>query len=123
MLLKRAAACTPVTANDGCRLVELLHPRNDGVALPYSLALAEVAAGERTLPHRLGRDEVYLVTAGRGRMHVDGEASEIGPGDAVLIPAGAVQWIEALGGDVLAFAALVSPPWQAEDDVLVPAPG
>ncbi len=116
MLIKSTRDCPALIANDGCRVFEVLHPRNDAVTLPYSLAVAEVEPREASYRHRLRQAEVYYVLEGHGRMHVDDEAREVGPGDAVLIPPGAVQWIENLGDGVLRFAAIVSPPWRAADD-------
>ena len=50
-------------------------------------------------------------------MHIGDEASAVTAGDAVVIPAGSVQWIECHGDEVLEFIALVSPPWRAEHDL------
>lgn len=116
MFTKSLSECASLIANDGCRVWEILHPRNDALALPYSFALAEVAAGEHSYRHRLAQTEVYYVLAGSGLMHVDDEARALHAGDAVVIPAGAVQWIENLGAEPLRFIAVVSPPWRAEDD-------
>lgn len=118
MLVRRTNDAEEITANDGCRLRELLHPEKDGSSLPYSLAVARVEPGQRTLPHCLtDESEVYYVVQGEGRMHIDDAASVLRAGDAVVIPAGAVQWIECTGDGTLEFLALVSPPWQAEHDV------
>jgi len=118
LLVKRFGNCLEITANDGCRLRELLHPDKDASGLPYSLAVARVAPGERTLPHRLSEEtEVYYVVSGHGTMRIDDEASEVRAGDAVVIPAGSVQWIECRGSEVLEFVALVSPPWRADHDL------
>jgi len=116
MLLKRLADCVPFVANDGCTIREVLHPAHGDCALPYSLALADVAVDEATYRHRLDRDEVYFVLEGSGRLHVDDGSTLLGPGDAALIPAGAVQWIENAGAVPLRFAAIVSPPWAAAGD-------
>ena len=117
MLVRRSSECEEITANDGCRLRELLHPDKDGSGLPYSLAVASVRPGERTLPHLLTDEtEVYYVVSGTGRMHVGAEESELGPGDAVVIPVGTEQWIECRGDEPLQFVALVSPPWQVDHD-------
>lgn len=116
MFVKNAENCAEFTAVDGCRLRELLHNKNDAVELPYSLALARVEAGRRTRRHRLDRTEVYYITQGRGLMHIDEEEREVGQGEAILIPAGAVQWIENSGEDELCFIAIVSPPWSADGD-------
>lgn len=116
MFVKSLSDCPALRASDGCRVFEVLHPRNDGIDLPYSFAVAEVAPGEHSYRHRLAQTEVYYVLAGRGRMHIDDAARELRAGDAVVIPGGAVQWIENLGSDTLRFIAVVSPPWRAADD-------
>lgn len=116
MFVKSLADCEPVTANDGCRIFELLHENNDRIDLPYSLAVAEVDPGESSYRHRLRQSEVYYVLDGRGRMHVGEDVQDLVTGDAVLIPAGAVQWIENTAAETLRFVAIVSPPWRAEDD-------
>ena len=116
MLVKSERDCVPRTANDGCRIRELLHPANERIELPFSLAIAEVAPGERTYRHRLRQVEAYYLLQGRGRMRIGGETREVMAGDAVLIPAGELQWIENHGTEVLKFAAIVSPAWRAEDD-------
>lgn len=109
-----------IIANDGCRLRELLHPDRDDSGVSYSLAVAWVDPGTSTHPHRLeAQTEVYHIISGEGRMHIGEEASPVGPGDTVVIPAGATQWIECTGDVPVYFAALVSPPWRAEDDVRV----
>ena len=116
MFTKSLAACTPLIANDGCRVFELLHSEHDPIDLPYSFAIAEVAVGEHSYRHRLRQTEVYFILEGHGLLHVDDEARELERGDAAVIPGGAVQWIENLGAGVLRFAAIVSPPWRAQDD-------
>lgn len=117
MLIKRAVECNEFTANDGCRIRELLHPRNDGTEMPFSLAIARVAPGKQSYAHYLEQVEVYYILEGRGLMHIDDETAEVRPGDAVYIPARASQWIENPGESELVFAAIVSPPWSEEDDI------
>jgi mannose-6-phosphate isomerase-like protein (cupin superfamily) len=53
----------------------------------------EVAGGGAVHPHSHPTTEFYYVTSGRGIMVVEGESREIGPGDLVLIPPGAVHSI------------------------------
>ncbi len=122
MQIKRLADCPAILAEDGCRLKELLHPRNDGVDIPYSLAIATVDAGQGTHRHRLVQTEVYYVIAGSGVMHIGAEERPVCPGDRVYIPPGEIQWIENRGINPLVFAAIVSPPWRAEDDHRVESP-
>lgn len=116
MLVRSWWECSPFTAVDGCQIREVLHPAQESLPLPYSLAVAEVAAGARTWRHRLAHDEVYFLLEGSGRMHVDAESRDLQAGDTVLIGAGCEQWIENLGQTTLRFLALVSPPWSAAAD-------
>jgi len=118
VIVARYQESPEITANDGCRLRELIHPGRDESGVCYSLAVARVEIGERTVPHRLTEEtEVYYIVAGRGRMHIGDECREVVPRDAIVIPAGRVQWIENLGERPLEFVALVSPPWRSEHDV------
>lgn len=117
MLIKRTAECNEFTASDGCRIRELLHPRNDGVEMPFSVAIARVAPGKQSYAHYLKQVEVYYILAGRGLMHVGEETADVGPGDAVYIPGRAAQWIQNPGAEELVFAAIVCPPWREDDDV------
>ena len=53
MLIKSESLCPQFVANDGCKVRELMHPKNDGIDLAFSLAIAEVEPGHRTFRHRL----------------------------------------------------------------------
>ncbi len=117
MRVKRTADCAAFTAVDASRLREVLHPRNDGGGLPFSLAVARVAPGQATERHALRGHEVYYLLSGSGRMHVGTDSALVAAGDAIHIPPGAVQWIENLGEEALEFVAVVAPPWCAEDEI------
>ena len=119
MLVKNLNACKEFTANDGCLIWEVLHPKNDAVNLPLSLAVARIEAGGSTRPHQLAQTEVYYILAGQGRMHINNETREIGVDDVIVIPPQAVQWIENCGGQELQFIAIVSPPWREKDDQII----
>jgi len=119
MLIKQERDCKEIVANDGCRLRELLHPERDSADISYSLAIAYVDPGKSTYPHYLRQTEVYLIMQGLGRMHIGDEAQEVREDDIVVIPKEKKQWIENVGQNVLVFAAIVNPPWRAEDDVRV----
>lgn len=55
-----------------------------------------------------------MVTAGKGRMLVDGEEREVGPGDLVYVPSGAVHGIENASGEVLTYVSAATPALDAE---------
>ena len=45
--------------------------------------------------HRHDHQDVFTVAAGGGTMFIDDEVHQIGPGDAVVVPAGALHRLEA----------------------------
>lgn len=121
MLIRDIAACPHRRVLDRSVLCELLNPGNAREArdLRCSIAHAVIPAGESTLPHRLKKaSELYYILSGEGRMHVGGEGQDIRPGQVVLIPPGAVQFIENSGAGELTFLCIVEPPWQEEDEEL-----
>jgi len=93
-----------------CHILELSNsPLDPGV----SIARARVEAGVTTARHRLdGIDERYVMIAGKGRVEIgDHPPADVGPGDVVRIPAGAVQSITNLGQEDLVFLCICDPRW------------
>jgi mannose-6-phosphate isomerase-like protein (cupin superfamily) len=119
MLIKRLSDCGEIAAGDATRLRELLHPERDAARVRYSLAVAWLAPDKSSLPHRLRSSEVYYLVGGSGVMHVGDESAEVAPGDAVYIPADAVQWLENTGKDEIEFICIVDPPWREKDEQLI----
>ncbi len=100
------AASEPFETRERCVITELLNAPESPAA---SLAEARVAPGVTTESHSLGVDEVYVITKGEGRMELDGRRFVVRAGDAVTIPAGAVQRIENTGAGDLVFLCLCTP--------------
>jgi len=117
VFVKKTSECDALVANDGCTIRELLHPKNDPVDLPYSLALATVDVGQQSYQHKLQQTEVYHILQGNGRLFIKNDDREVGVGDVIVIPAEALQWIENIGNEALIFSAIVSPPWTEDGDV------
>ena len=65
MFVKSINDCSEFIANDGCRIQEWLHPKNDLVELPYSVAMATVDIGQQSYKHKLEQAEIYLITSGK----------------------------------------------------------
>jgi len=122
MIIKSLQSAAAFRAGDGSSLQELLHPAKESLKIGYSLARAAVRPGDSTLPHRLKSAEVYFVLEGTGLMHVGPEQAEIGPGQAVYIPPGEVQFIENIGAGELAFLCIVDPAWRAADERVLKDP-
>ena len=119
MFIKKTSTCDAFIANDGCEIRELLHPRNDPVDLPYSLALATVDIGQQSYQHKLQQTEVYHILQGHGRLTIDNEKNEVVAGDVIVVPAEAIQCIKNIGNEPLIFTAIVSPPWTEDGDTRI----
>jgi mannose-6-phosphate isomerase-like protein (cupin superfamily) len=119
VFVKNINDCAEFIANDGCRIKEWLHPKNDPIELPYSVAMATVDIGQQSYEHKLEQTEVYIIFSGEGDMHIDDEVQRVIAGEAVLVPAGSVQWIENISDEELCFIAIVNPPWSEEGDTRI----
>jgi mannose-6-phosphate isomerase-like protein (cupin superfamily) len=84
-----------------------------------SLAEATVPVGGATTEHyhRLS-EELYLVTAGQGRLIMDGEERLIDAGDCALIPPGARHKVFNVGAEPLRIVCACAPAYSHEDTVL-----
>jgi mannose-6-phosphate isomerase-like protein (cupin superfamily) len=97
------------TTKDGSTIRELHHTE------AQSLAEAELAPRQATQRHyHAATEEIYFIETGRGEMEVDGVRREVGPGEAVLIPAGAWHEIRA-AAEPLRFLCCCVPPYRDDD--------
>jgi mannose-6-phosphate isomerase-like protein (cupin superfamily) len=105
----------PFTTADGSTIRSLL----DLSVAPVrnqSLAEAELLPGAATTRHfHRASEELYYLLSGTGSMEIDGESREVGPGDAILIPAGAWHQIRCLGPGPLRFLCCCAPPYSDAD--------
>jgi quercetin dioxygenase-like cupin family protein len=62
-----------------------------------SVWAVEIAPGTPGAPHRLTREEVFVVLEGRAEVLLDGERSTAGPGDAIVVPPGVPFALAAVG--------------------------
>ncbi|MCB9367249.1 MAG: cupin domain-containing protein [Calditrichaeota bacterium] len=118
-MIKRLLECEEFTAGDETRLREILHPDKASLALGYSLAYAKVGPGVTSLLHKLRTSEVYYILKGRGKMELEGEETEVGPGDTIYIAPYSTQRITGLGPEDLEFLCIVDPAWREEDEEIL----
>ena len=103
----------PFTTKDGSAIRSILDSANAPVE-NQSLAEATIPAGGATQRHwHRDSEEFYFLLEGRGTMEIDGETREVGPGDAILIPAGA--WHQITAVEPLRFLCCCAPPYRHED--------
>jgi mannose-6-phosphate isomerase-like protein (cupin superfamily) len=105
-------SASPTADGDGvwteerCFIVETWNHLSDP---GLSLARARVPPGVTTAKHRLAVDERYLIEKGRGAVELDGNETEVAPGDVVLIPRGTTQRIRNSGDEDLVFLCVCTP--------------
>lgn len=121
MIIRNIADYPHERVIDQSLLCELLHPDKvtGAQGLGCSIAHAIIPPGESTLPHILKKStELYYILKGLGEMHIDNEAAQVSPSQIILIPPQSRQWIRNTGKENLVFLCIVSPKWQAEDEIL-----
>ncbi len=113
MTVLNLADQAPFTSKDGSTIRSILDRTNAPVE-KQSLAEAQIPAGSATQRHyhRIA-EEFYFILTGRGQMEIDGETREVGPGDAILIPAGA--WHTITASEALRFLCCCAPPYSHDD--------
>ena len=113
------ADAAPFATKDGSEIRELLAHRNSAIR-HQSLAEARLPPGGATQPHYHPRaEEIYYLLEGRGRMHLEGEVREVGPGDAIAIPPGQRHQITNIGEGTLRFLCCCAPAYEHDDTVMV----
>jgi mannose-6-phosphate isomerase-like protein (cupin superfamily) len=113
MVIRKRDEQPPFTTKDGSTIRSLLDRSNAPVA-QQSLAEATLLEGGGTQRHHHKlSEEFYYILEGSGIMEIDGETREVGPGDAVLIPAGA--WHELRALTAMRLLCCCAPPYSHDD--------
>ena len=103
---------------DGSEIRELLAYRNSCIRA-QSLAEARLAVGGATQEHyHIKTEEIYYITHRRGRMRIEGELREVGPRDAIAIPAGLKHKIWNSGTETLRLLCCCAPAYEDADTVI-----
>jgi len=118
-MLSRYRQQIPFETKDRSEIRELMHPSVHGNHR-QSLAEARIRPGQKTALHRhLQSEELYHITAGAGRMSLDGQQFEILPGDTVAIVPGMAHRVENTGDVDLVILCCCSPPYADSDTELL----
>jgi len=108
----------PFITKDGSEIREWAG-RAAAPAVNQSLAEASLPPGGATTEHfHRESEELYLVTAGSGRLRIEGFERELAVGDCAVIPPGAKHKLWNTGGEVLRVVCACSPAYSHEDTVL-----
>ncbi|OGI43746.1 MAG: hypothetical protein A2150_06310 [Candidatus Muproteobacteria bacterium RBG_16_64_11] len=109
----------PHLAKDGSEIRELLHPNRHGNR-NQSLAEATVPVGAGTALHRhRASEELYHITAGRGRMVLGADQFDVAVGDSVHIPPGTPHRIDNIGTEPLRILCCCAPAYAHDDTELL----
>jgi mannose-6-phosphate isomerase-like protein (cupin superfamily) len=112
---------TPYITRDGSEIRELMHPKHHPVKY-QSLAEATIPPGRTTRLHRHRQsEEIYHITAGKGRMFLAGKIVGVERGDTILIPPGTPHAIENRGENPLVILCACSPPYSHDDTEILEA--
>jgi mannose-6-phosphate isomerase-like protein (cupin superfamily) len=118
MHVRSYAEIQPFVTLDGSEIREWAG-RVSEPAQNQSLAEATIPVGGATTEHyHRASEELYLVTAGQGRLIIDAEERIIGVGDCALIPPGARHKVFNIGAEPLRLVCACSPAYTDEDTCL-----
>ena len=108
----------PFITKDGSEIRELLAYRNSAIR-NQSLAEARVPVGGSTQEHYHPRaEEIYFITAGQGRMRIEGESQEVKTGDAIAILPGKKHKLWNTGSETLKLLCCCSPCYEHSDTII-----
>ena len=110
MKVTSVEAVEAFVTKDGSTIRELHHTQVQSLAE----ATLEVEQATERHYHRV-TEEIYFVLKGQGKMVIDGETSQMRPGDAVLIPPGAWHTLENNGTSELRILCCCAPPYSHDD--------
>ena len=123
MDIKNLDAAPPFITKDGSEIRELLAHRNS-IIRNQSLAEARVPVGGSTQEHYHARaEEIYFITAGRGRMRIESEIAEVKAGDAIAIPPGKKHKLWNTGSETLKLLCCCSPAYEHSDTIITEGNG
>jgi len=112
------ADIAPFTTLDGSEIREWAGPVS-APARNQSLAEASIPPGGATTEHyHRVTEELYLVTAGRGRLRIGDEERDVEAGDCAVIPPGARHRLVNTGDEVLRVVCACAPAYSDADTVL-----
>ena len=93
----------------------ILLQRGDLPEASLTATWLEVAPGSRQRSHDHPSEQVYVITAGSGRMLVGEEERGVGAGDLIYAPSGAIPCVENASEEVLIYVSAATPALDAAD--------
>jgi mannose-6-phosphate isomerase-like protein (cupin superfamily) len=116
---KKAQSVEAFIAGDDTHIKELMHPKNENIQLPYSLALGSLEKGTSSIAHILENEELYYILDGQAIIYIEDDPVPINKGDSLLIMKGKEQYVKNIGEGKLSFLCIVSPAWEAAKEQII----
>lgn len=117
MHIRRAHEVAPLTSPHGEIVFELIGAAAGGLQ-SHSVAQVLLPPGKASRRHyHPVAEESYYILAGQARLELGEEVVQLGPGDAVAIPAGTAHQIDNAGETDLIFLAVCVPAWVPDNSV------
>jgi mannose-6-phosphate isomerase-like protein (cupin superfamily) len=118
MEIRSLSHAVPFVTKDGSEIRELMAHRNSCIR-NQSLAEARLPAGTSTQEHYHAKtEEIYFITAGFGRIRIEGELAEVKVGDAIAIPPGKKHKLWNTGSEVLTLLCCCAPCYEHSDTII-----
>ncbi|HEY3861765.1 MAG TPA: cupin domain-containing protein [Verrucomicrobiae bacterium] len=118
MDIKNLSEAAPFITKDGSEIRELLAHRNSAIR-HQSLAEARLPAGASTREHyHVKTEEIYYITAGTGRIRIEGAMRDVKAGDAIAIPPGRKHKLWNTGSETLRLLCCCAPAYEHDDTIM-----
>jgi mannose-6-phosphate isomerase-like protein (cupin superfamily) len=118
MDIRKLEKLVPFTTKDGSEIRELLAWRNSGIR-NQSLAEARLPVGSSTQEHfHIKTEEIYYITHGTGRLRIEEELQDVGPGDAIAILPGKKHKLWNTGPEPLRLLCCCAPAYENDDTII-----
>ena len=115
MEIKSLEIAPPFITKDGSEIRELLAYRNSSIR-NQSLAEARLLPGASTQEHFHAKtEEIYFITAGRGKLRIEEEMAEVKASDAIAIPPGRKHKLWNTGDGPLTLLCCCAPCYEHSD--------
>ena len=94
----------------------ILLQAGDAAESNLSITWVDVAPGAAQAENRHEPEQVYVVIAGRGRMHIGAESREIGVGEMAHVPGNVPHYIVSSGSEMLSYISAATPAFDVKSN-------
>ncbi len=121
VFIRKSGDLKPFVTKDKSLIHEFFHPLDEASRqiprdIPFSIALATVKPGQRTLKHlHETSTEFYYITQGTGTIQLDSKKQPVEENTLIYIPAKTKHTVTNTGKEDLLILCICTPPYTHED--------